>query len=102
MASAIHFNGNLNVLIGGRGTGKSTVVESLRYVLALDPLGDDARKAHEGIIRHIESAVELKSRFYVRSHKPAKSEYMIGTNYTESSCKYAIRMVTSSIYCRPT
>ncbi len=36
----LHFNGNLNVLIGGRGTGKSTVIESLRYVLALDPLGE--------------------------------------------------------------
>jgi hypothetical protein len=29
----LHFNENLNVLIGGRGAGKSTVIESLRYVL---------------------------------------------------------------------
>jgi hypothetical protein len=35
--TAIHFNENLNVLVGGRGTGKSTVIESLRYVLGLDP-----------------------------------------------------------------
>jgi len=34
----VHFNNNLNVLVGGRGTGKSTIIESLRYVLALDPL----------------------------------------------------------------
>jgi len=46
----IHFNGNLNVLIGGRGTGKSTIIESLRYAMALDPLGEEARKAHEGVI----------------------------------------------------
>src|SRR4029453_17812737 len=29
----IRFNENMNVLIGGRGAGKSTVIESLRYVL---------------------------------------------------------------------
>ena len=46
----VHFNNNLNVLVGGRGTGKSTIIESLRYVLALDPLGEDARKAHESVI----------------------------------------------------
>jgi hypothetical protein len=34
----LHFNGNLNVLIGGRGTGKSTLIESLRYVLDISPL----------------------------------------------------------------
>jgi hypothetical protein len=34
----IHFNSNLNVLIGGRGAGKSTIIESLRYVLGLEPL----------------------------------------------------------------
>ena len=39
----IHFNENLNVLIGGRGSGKSTVIESLRYVLGLEPVGDDAK-----------------------------------------------------------
>jgi hypothetical protein len=29
----VHFNENLNVLIGGRGAGKSTVIESVRYAL---------------------------------------------------------------------
>lgn len=33
--SAVHFNENLNVLVGGRGTNKSTMIESLRYVLGL-------------------------------------------------------------------
>ena len=31
--TAVHFNGNLNALIGGRGAGKSTVIESIRYAL---------------------------------------------------------------------
>lgn len=33
----IHFNKNLNCIIGGRGTGKSTIIELLRYVLNDSP-----------------------------------------------------------------
>ena len=51
--AAVHFNQNLNVLVGGRGAGKSTVIESVRYVLGLEPIGEDARKAHEGIVRQV-------------------------------------------------
>ena len=51
--TAFRFNPNLNVLIGGRGAGKSTVVESLRYVLGLEPVGEEARKARDGIVRHV-------------------------------------------------
>lgn len=73
---AVSFNENLNVLIGGRGTGKSTVIESLRYVLGLEPLGEDAKKAHEGIVKHV-----LKSgtriALSVRVHHPARREYVI-------------------------
>jgi DNA repair ATPase RecN len=74
--SAIHFNENLNVLIGGRGTGKSTVVESVRYVLGLEPLGEEARKAHDGIIRQVLRG-GTKVSLLVRSHRPAMREYLI-------------------------
>jgi len=74
--SAIHFNENLNVLIGGRGTGKSTVVESVRYVLGLEPLGEEARMAHDGIIRQVLRG-GTKVSLLVRSHRPAKREYLI-------------------------
>lgn len=73
---AIHFNPNLDVLVGGRGTGKSTVVESLRYVLALDPIGEEARKAHEGIVRHVLRS-GTKISLLARSYRPAKREYRI-------------------------
>ena len=36
---AFGFNPNLNVLVGGRGAGKSTVIESLRHVLGLGAPG---------------------------------------------------------------
>ncbi len=74
--AAIHFNPNLNVLVGGRGTGKSTVVESIRSVLALDAVGDEARKAHEGIVRHVLKS-GTKISLLVRAHRPAVRDYLI-------------------------
>jgi len=74
--AAVHFNPNLNVLVGGRGTGKSTVVESIRSVLALDAVGDEARKAHEGIVRHVLKS-GTKISLLVRAHRPAAREYRI-------------------------
>lgn len=73
---AIHFNENLNVIIGGRGAGKSTVVESIRYALGLEPLGDDARKIHDGIVRQVLKS-GTKISLLVRSHRPAKRTYRI-------------------------
>ena len=74
--AGIHFNDNLNVLIGGRGTGKSTVVESVRYVLGLDPLGEEAAVAHEGIIRHVLKS-GTKISLLVCMHRPTKAYYLI-------------------------
>src|SRR5208283_3521893 len=74
--TSVHFNGNLNVLVGGRGTGKSTLIESMRYALGLDPLGEEARKAHEGVIRHVLRS-GTKISLLVRSHKPAARSYTI-------------------------
>lgn len=74
--TAVHFNENLNVLVGGRGTGKSTMIESMRYALGLDPLGEEARKAHEGVIRNVlQSGTKVSLR--VRSHKPSERCYTI-------------------------
>ncbi|MGX9347777.1 TrlF family AAA-like ATPase [Microbacterium sp. KNMS] len=41
---------DLTTLIGGRGTGKSTAIESLRFVLGLTPIGAEAKRDHDGII----------------------------------------------------
>ncbi len=74
--TAVHFNENLNVLIGGRGAGKSTMIESIRYALGLEPLGKEAQKAHEGVIRHVlKSGTKVSLR--VRSHKPSNRCYTI-------------------------
>lgn len=74
--AALRFNENLNVLIGGRGTGKSTIIESLRYVLGLDPLGEDIQKAHQGIIRHVLKS-GTKVYLLLRSPHPSPRDYLI-------------------------
>ena len=72
----IKLNPNLNVLIGGRGTGKSTVIESIRAVLGLDPVGDDAQIAHEGIVRQVLRS-GTKISIHVRLHRPVVHDYII-------------------------
>ncbi len=74
--TAVHFNENLNVLVGGRGTGKSTTIESLRYALGLDPLGEEAQKIHEGVIRQVLQP-GTKISLLVQSHQPSERRYTV-------------------------
>ncbi len=74
--SAVRFNENLNVLIGGRGTGKSTVIESVRYVLDVEPLGDAARTTHEGFVRNVLKSGTTVS-LLIRSPNPSTRFYLI-------------------------
>src|SRR5262249_40666092 len=72
----IHFNENLNALIGGRGAGKSTVIESLRYVLGLEPAGEEATLAHEGFVENVLRG-GTKISLLVRSPHPRARTYTI-------------------------
>ncbi len=74
--AAIHFNENLNVLVGGRGTGKSTIVESIRYALGMEPIGEEALKSHGGIVRQVLRS-GTKISMLVRSYHPDKRHYLI-------------------------
>lgn len=47
----IAFSRHLNTVIGGRGTGKSTLLECLRYVLDIPPKGKQAQRLHLEIIK---------------------------------------------------
>lgn len=47
----IELSAHLNAVIGGRGTGKSTLVECLRYVLDVPPRATSARRQHEEIVK---------------------------------------------------
>ena len=74
--TTVGFNANLNVLVGGRGTGKSTIVESIRAVLGQNAGGDEAQKAHDGIVRYV-LRNGTKISLQVRSYRPAVAEYCI-------------------------
>lgn len=73
---AIHFSEGLNVLIGGRGTGKSTIVESVRYVLNLLPLGEAAADVHRGVVNEV-LRPGTKVALLVRTHRPTPEQYVI-------------------------
>ena len=47
----VQFSPHLNTVIGGRGTGKSTLLECLRYALEVEHKGPEARKQGEAVIR---------------------------------------------------
>ncbi len=75
----LDFADGLNCIIGGRGTGKTTVMEFIRYVLDLMPDPADSRprtKAMEGIVRSnlgsgmISLEVETKHGTRYRAEKP--------------------------------
>jgi hypothetical protein len=72
----LRLNENLNVLIGGRGAGKSTVIESIRYVLGVEPLGSDAEEVHRGIIDKVLGA-GAQVTLLVRSTRPDHRRYVI-------------------------
>lgn len=64
------FSDHLNAVIGGRGTGKSTLLECLRYALELSPKGKQAQRLHQDIIKENlgkqAGTIELKVRSAAR------------------------------------
>lgn len=72
----IPLSAELSALIGGPGTGKSTTIESLRYVLGIEPIGEAASADHRDIIQDV-----LKSgtivKIIVETTNPTPHEYTI-------------------------
>ncbi|MFC1749163.1 TrlF family AAA-like ATPase [Pseudomonadota bacterium] len=73
----IELSEHLNSVIGGRGTGKSTLLECIRFALNLQPVGKSAQTQHSAIIKanlgierglvelHLRSAVMHGRKFKV-------------------------------------
>ncbi len=74
--NALYFSDNLNVLIGGRGAGKSTIIESLRAVLQSEPIGEEAKKQFASVVREVLKS-GTKISLVVRSHHPKSQTFLI-------------------------
>jgi len=81
----IDFSEHLNAIIGGRGTGKSTLLESLRFALDILPIGQRAKKEHEGIIKENLGRSKARIELVVRSSKMNGRQFKIARRYGEDS-----------------
>jgi len=70
----ISFNENLNCLIGGKGAGKSAVIETLRFAFAIDP-ADDFKDQTRSLIRAVLPA-GATVRVVLESGEP-KTRYVV-------------------------
>jgi hypothetical protein len=73
---SISLSEDLNVLIGGPGAGKSTVIESLRYALEVEPTGSRAAQDHEELIHNVVGTGATIS-VLVRHPRPSAATYVI-------------------------
>jgi ABC-type lipoprotein export system ATPase subunit len=81
----IEFSEHLNAVIGGRGTGKSTLLECIRYVLDLQPIGKSAQKQHDGIIKENLGKTRARIELVIRSSKMNGKRFTLARRYGEST-----------------
>lgn len=81
----IEFSEHLNSVIGGRGTGKSTLLECIRYALELEPIGKNAQKQHQEIIKENIGKSKARIELVVRSSRMNGKKYTIGRRHGESA-----------------
>lgn len=79
----IDLSPNLNALVGGRGTGKSTLIEAIRYALQLTPTGKENDRAHKGIIDANFAKEKAFIEITVTSFEQNCEQYVISRAYGE-------------------
>lgn len=79
----INFSQHLNTVIGGRGTGKSTLLECLRYVLDIPPKSRQAQKIHQEIIKENLGSENGRIEAEVISSAQHGKRYRVSRRYGE-------------------
>lgn len=79
----VDFSDHLNTVIGGRGTGKSTLLECLRFALDLPPKGKTAMKLHQNIIDENLGRSKGRVELTVVSSAQNGKQYTISRRYGE-------------------
>jgi ABC-type lipoprotein export system ATPase subunit len=81
----IEFSEHLNAVIGGRGTGKSTLLECIRYGLELRPTGKNAQKQHDEIIKENLGKEKGRIEITIRSSKMNGKRFTVSRKYGEGA-----------------
>jgi len=81
----IDFSDHLNSVIGGRGTGKSTLLECIRYAFSLRPTGKNAQKQHDEIIKENLGKEKGRVEVKIRSSKMNGKTFIIARRYGENA-----------------
>ena len=81
----IEFSEHLNAVIGGRGTGKSTLIECIRYALQLKPIGKNAQKQHDEIIKENLGKSKARIELVIRSSRMNGKSFTVARRYGESA-----------------
>ncbi len=79
----VHFNENLNCIIGGKGTGKSTIVETFRYVFDVKPKSEKCEEQYKDILNEVFRSGS-KISVLVESHEPTPKQYIIERTYPDN------------------
>lgn len=78
----LNLSPNLNTIIGGRGTGKSTLIELIRYALEKYPMGHNANRTYENVLEgNLGAGGRVEAD--VVSHKQFGRQYKIIKRFNE-------------------
>jgi len=77
---SIALNSGLNVLVGGRGSGKSTIVESIRYAFGLEPKGKEASSTHKAMMKEL-MGQRASVAVLLHTPKPSPGYYLVERVY---------------------
>jgi ABC-type lipoprotein export system ATPase subunit len=80
----VHFSDHLNTVIGGRGTGKSTLLECLRFALDFPPKGKQAQKLHLEIIKENLGRSAGRVELSIVSSAQNGKQYSVSRRFGES------------------
>jgi hypothetical protein len=74
--TSVHLNDNLNCFVGGKGTGKSTALETLRHGFDLKPRTPEGIRQYEGLLKETFKAGS-KVSVLIECHDPQPTRYII-------------------------